>query len=1205
MSWLIAAILFALRITLLGACLVPEAPDADVSPRAKWLRRWGLVLCSGLAANLVLMLLAAQCGVWTVCVDWGSWAATLLVGFVLRRRRREKPFLVSTLLWWAATASLVGIAMLMPLRSEWLAGGSDPGLYQNESLAIARLDGLQPETETIYARMTPERRELFVRSSPGYDEVLPSIPIDMETGALGRYFFPMTPLLGALMSRLGGVEMLCRLGTILGMLSVPVFWTLLCTLGLSFRQRVASLVVWCLVPMAWYQGAIPTSEHLQILFLLTAVALYLDAMRSETRLPWLLGCVLFAAVTNRFSFPALCAVMLPVCAFAEALANKKGFRGRWGVCVGGLTLGMIWDFVFNTSTLLRLHEKDNAIVLVAVPFVIGALVALRIASLPVQRWPVLSFVFRKSFLTIGLCLVLCAWAAVSIIKYDAALRVGDYVGISSVLEDIHAHIPDDAIVIVDDARWGTPLALQNGMDVINGHLLWAPAKTPDAQRQKQQRLDVLSEIAEVSGRDLVWLTSTDKQLALYDGLPITNAVKIADLGAFEYRTVIHSRNADHYATEQHTAVFNVFKGGGATVWRQDRAAASAIADLETFAEGREGYVVWESRRPSGTAQSKYRIWKRNLDGSGLEMISGAPEMADYAHQGPRISPDGRWVAFAGRAWNSTVDPDVQTLWGGAYVAPPFDVWVVPMDPVNGAGTPRELTSLRGRAGGGGENRVLEWKDARTLHVTLPENNAIHEVDIHNDRIGRRVVSHLFAEHKGAKSHREAVLSPDGRTLFCAQGQGAWYQRRDSVAEIKAPSIKSAHPLGGCQTFVVPDAPWLIWMGGIGENLRALNLVSGVDHELAIEARLPLGHKYFYFPAASRRGSLLVVGASDFHDHAQADYELFLFNMDTATCLPIGDPVRVTHNRYIDYANRGIYDGGGRRGRALDRWPDVFVADESPQNVSHAAKRMPVRNAFAGKAEWGHAVMQYALALEAFRPIEAMQRYDELVATFGEDSPGDAAQIRLKFHAESGSDVAAEHSAWHQFEALRLRERDSVDFTPQKRAVWREELGVRLQQLAERYPDSRAVLAFPGFLAEAGLGDASKGDAFTHDVKVRVIAISKAPSLKDIAPYDEAFVTIQCEILRVKKGVLTAEDLFLGDRDLDETASGALPAMFGNVMAISGGKHLPAARWSVNDVVRLRAAPWKDFPFFHLHPLSDDIMDLTSPVWYVAPVKSNR
>lgn len=1202
MGWVITSILFAMRVALLGAVIVPDSPDTERTPRANWLARLGLVICAGLAGNLVLILLAAQCGVWKALIDWAAWAAAVLVCFLLRRHTRKKPFLRSALLWWAATASLVGIAMLMPLRSEWFAGGSDPGLYQNESLAIARLDGLQPETDTIYARMTPERRELFVRSSPGYDEVLPSIPIDMETGALGRYFFPMTPLLGALMSRLGGVEMLCRLGTILGMLSVPVFWTLLCTLGLSFRQRVASLVVWCLVPMAWYQGAIPTSEHLQILFLLTAVALYLDAMRSETRLPWLLGCVLFAAVTNRFSFPALCAVMLPVCAFAEALANKKGFRGRWGVCVGGLTLGMIWDFVFNTSTLLRLHEKDNAIVLVAVPFVIGALVALRIASLPVQRWPVLSFVFRKSFLTIGLCLVLCAWAAVSIIKYDAALRVGDYVGISSVLEDIHAHIPDDAIVITDDARWGTPLALQNGMDVINGHLLWAPAKTPDAQRQKQQRLDVLSEIAEVSGRDLVWLTSTDKQLALYDGLPITNAVRIADLGLFDYRTVIHSRNADHYATKQNTAVFNVFKGGGATVWRQDRAPASALAEMKQFAAGRKGFVVWESRRPSGTDQLKYRIWKRNLDGSGLQMISGASDLSGYAHLGPRISPDGRWVAFAGRQWNSEADPNVQTLWGGAYVAPPFDVWVVPVDPENGSGEPIELTCLHGRAGSGGENRVLEWKDARTLHVTFPENNAVHEVDIYNNRIGRQVVSDLYVEHKGKKFHREAVLSPDGQTLLCAQGQAAWYQRRDPE-QTKAPSPESAHPLGGCQTFVIPDSPWLIWMGGIGTNLRALQLVDGADHELAIKGSLPVLHQYFYFPAASRKGSLMVIGASDYHDHAQADYELFVFNMNADTCMPEGTPVRLTYNSYGHYGNRGIYVHGGRRGHALDRWPDIFVADETSEPDSVAALA-PEREAFGNVADWGRAALRYAQAVQNVRPVEATQVYDALVDAFGASTPGDVARAQLAADADGESSIAAEHTAWRQLEALRRRDLASRTKPAAKRAVWREELRVRVEQLTQRYPNSRAAMASVTLLSEAGLGGTQKGAAFTHDLTVRVVAVSEAPKMKDIVPYDEAFVTFQCEILTVNEGTLVAQDLlFSPDSAPVDSAAAGLPMLFGNVMAISGGKHLDPSTWAIDQIVRLRAAPWEQFPFFHQHPLADDIMDFGSAVWYVTPVKS--
>ena len=114
---------------------------------------------------------------------------------------------------------------------------------------------------------------------------------------------------------------------------------------------------------------------------------------------------------------------------------------------------------------------------------------------------------------------------------------------------------------------------------------------------------------------------------------------------------------------------------------EDGATPADVGRMRDLAAGRRGYVVWESRRPSGTLNLKYRVWKRNLDGSGLAMISGAPGEPNYAHLGPRISPDGRHVVFAGSRWNSARDPGTKTLWDDEYVAAPFDAWVIDVDPV--------------------------------------------------------------------------------------------------------------------------------------------------------------------------------------------------------------------------------------------------------------------------------------------------------------------------------------------------------------------------------------------------------------------------------------------------------------------------------------------------------------------------------------------
>jgi hypothetical protein len=197
---------------------------------------------------------------------------------------------------------------------------------------------------------------------------------------------------------------------------------------------------------------------------------------------------------------------------------------------------------------------------------------------------------------------------------------------------------------------------------------------------------------------------------------------------------------------------------------EDGATAADLEAMRAFAAGRRGFVVWESRRPSGTRNLKYRVWKRNLDGSGLAMISGAPGEANYAHLGPRISPDGHRIVFAGKRWNSSRDPATTTLWDDSYATAPFDAWIIEVDPVTLAtGEPRELIALRGRVGTAGEDHVFEWKDADTLLVSIPDGHGVFEYDVRTDALGQKLVGDVPFE---------AQVSPGGRFVFSSAGAGA-------------------------------------------------------------------------------------------------------------------------------------------------------------------------------------------------------------------------------------------------------------------------------------------------------------------------------------------------------------------------------------------------------------------------------------------------
>lgn len=441
MEQLSGFLLLALRL------LVPGFLVAGLWPGLIRTGRVAVVVLAGWAVNLLIAVALTSVGWWTPLMDWVVWGlvvvglawpvvrdASILCPLMERTRFRvrgntsareagplqknaKKVMFINE-----ETPVVLGVmvfALMMPVRSEWLAGGWDPGLYVNNAVALASSTSLEPDGDSIYAAMTREERLLLSTAENSYREIFPGVPIDPETGALPRYFFHLTPLAGALLFRLGGFDLLFRMPVLLAFMGVPVFIWLAQLLGLKRWPLVVAGMFWCLSPVWWYQQAIPTSEMLYLLLVTGGVACYLEAFHADRRRPLVAGLLFFLATVNHFNVPLLAGVFVLVMAGVEVCAGKKHGAYSVAVVVAGVVVGVAWDAVHAWVTLSRLDEKDAVLALVLVPFFALALVALLVIRMK-PAW--LSSICWTRLFRIGMVLVGCGLAGMAVAAAFPALR---------------------------------------------------------------------------------------------------------------------------------------------------------------------------------------------------------------------------------------------------------------------------------------------------------------------------------------------------------------------------------------------------------------------------------------------------------------------------------------------------------------------------------------------------------------------------------------------------------------------------------------------------------------------------------------------------------------------------------------------------------------------------------------------------------------
>lgn len=706
---LLFSLVLSLRLVGLGWLwgLATEAASQNAHERS-FLSRLGRAVAIGLLLNLLPVLALASFGLWTVTLDWVVWGALSGLGILwVGLRRFRWRWTLSRGLAAVALVWLVGsVPLLWAPRSEWLAGGWDPGIYQNNAIAVARDGGLGGRTDSIYSLMTEDEMRLFIRSDVYYHEVFPGVPIRLEDGSLPLYFFHLTPLCGAWFFRMGGLALLTRMPAILALWGLFPALALFGGLGLCGWRRWVPLGFWLLSPLWWYQQAIPTTEMLYLLLLLSGGLLYLDALRRRAFLPLGTLAVLFAATTNHLNVAVYAGVLLLVVAGAEAQAGLPGRRRRMLSCFAAIGLAILWDLKWAHITILRLEEKDHALRIIpplygllacgslalawrpaparlrlwawrglriVMPLLAGGIliVALGMSVEPLRpvimkaagRLPLVAGIletllrlipfhgglgvalaavgmgwmaldrssvhgqWRVLTLALGLvCLLLLvepgiaalypwalrrfmvftvpllaltqAYAVVRLLEgagvsrstwwrwgvlafalvaaiegariSRAAARVGDYPGLGSVLATLEAGLRPDDVIVADDPRWGTPLLLAGGHDVISGRQIWQ-SKDRDHLRRC---MEALQRLQRETGRRFLWLTCTEDKRAIYPTVPGGPDEALMEATPFAYQTVNHSSRASTYEVQPIKQVFRLYLWDGTFRWRDDGAPAA-------------------------------------------------------------------------------------------------------------------------------------------------------------------------------------------------------------------------------------------------------------------------------------------------------------------------------------------------------------------------------------------------------------------------------------------------------------------------------------------------------------------------------------------------------------------------------------------------------------------------------------------------------
>jgi hypothetical protein len=318
----------------------------------------GWMLATGVAIGLAGALVLGHFGVLSTFSHLLLNGILALLGGMLGYWRARRAFLsrLTGIVPALVLLLLAGmVIMALPGRTEWVLGGWDPGVYVNQGSFIGKSGSFGPFEYSVYKDLAPEHRDLFRYGRKDYQQIMPGIPIDPDTGDLHVYFFRLLPSLIAVFYQSGGVEAVVKVNTFVGFWAAFVFAGMV-TAYFGVLNGVLAGGLLMVQPLFLYHLQITTTEMLQ-LFLLSCLALIARERRTGIFAPVMLGLIVAGSVINRADFFVVGAIFLMAVTVEDITLDR-----RWRVnCAqapvwSGLLAGAYLNSVWSPMTELRIRR---------------------------------------------------------------------------------------------------------------------------------------------------------------------------------------------------------------------------------------------------------------------------------------------------------------------------------------------------------------------------------------------------------------------------------------------------------------------------------------------------------------------------------------------------------------------------------------------------------------------------------------------------------------------------------------------------------------------------------------------------------------------------------------------------------------------------------------------------------------------------------